>query len=262
MAMNAIPRGRVPLERALSKLGLASRTQARRWILEGRMKVNGVIRRDPQFAVIPETARIEVLGGEGEAFAQPVVHIANAHFERRVLLLHKPSGVVTTRSDEKGRATVFSLLGASGKDPDPAVHLHAVGRLDMATTGLLLLTNDTQLSSWLTDPNNAVPRVYLVTVRGEFADSQARRLETGVLSDGDRLKASRIQIRKPSRKETHLVVTLVEGKNREIRRMFEECGLKRVSYGNLELGDLAPGQSRELTSEEIASIAPGVPISR
>ena len=145
--MKGMKPGNVPLERALSKLGIASRTVSRQWILDGKVKVNGVVRKDPLFPVFPERAKI--------AFEEKLV----AKVAHRTFLLHKPRGVVTTRSDEKGRATVFSLI------PEPGLHLIAVGRLDWATSGLLLLTNDTRLSDWLTDPESAVCRTYLVTVR-------------------------------------------------------------------------------------------------
>ncbi len=148
--------GHVSLERALSKLGIASRTQAREWILAGLVRVNGVLREDPGFFVFPERAKIEI---EGRS-------IDRAEFA--VFLLHKPRGVITSNSDEKGRPTVFSLI------QEDRLTLHAVGRLDFATTGLLLLTNDTKLSSWLTDPANEVPRVYVVTVRGEITDEKLR----------------------------------------------------------------------------------------
>lgn len=244
--------GRVPLERALSKLGLASRTQARAWILAGKMRVNGVVRKDPSYPVTPETARIEI---EGE----PALSAARGRTGRVVVLLHKPAGLVTTRVDEKGRPTVFSLVGGSS-----AIHLHSVGRLDLATSGLLLLTNDTRLSAWLTDPLNGVPRVYLVTARGRISDGLCRRLETGVEDEGQVLRADRVELRKASGRESHLTVTLREGKNREVRRMFGSLGhevtrLKRVAFGGLELGSLAPGQSRELSAAELARAFPDWP---
>jgi 23S rRNA pseudouridine2605 synthase len=137
-----------------------------------------------------------------------------------------------------------------------------VGRLDAATSGLLLLTNDTRLADWLTDPANAVARVYLVTVRGELADAAARRLEEGLDDAGERLAARAVTVRKRSRRETHLVLELTEGKNREIRRLLaavrhEVTRLKRVSFGGLELGDLAVGKWREVSAEELKAAFPG-----
>jgi 23S rRNA pseudouridine2605 synthase len=236
--------GFVPLERALSKLGIASRTVSRQWILDGKVRVNGVVRKDPLFAVVPERGRIEI---EGKRVGK-VAH--------RTFLLHKPRGVVTTRSDEKGRPTVFSLI------PEPGLHLVAVGRLDWASSGLLLLTNDTRLAARLTDPANAVPRTYLVTVRGKVTEKGLERLREGVLDAGEKLQADAITLRKASGRESHLTVRLTEGKNREIRRMFsalshEVTRLKRVAFGALELGDLAPGKYRELLTDELERAIPG-----
>lgn len=241
--------GHVSLERGLSKLGIASRTVARGWILEGKVRVNGVLRRDPDFAIVPERAKIEI-DGESAKKAQ-----------WQTYLLHKPRGYVTTHSDEKGRKTVFSLM------PAEAGYLIAVGRLDLATTGLLILTNDTQLAAWLTDPSSGVRRTYLVTVRGEVTDERLGKMRQGVVDEGEQLSPQSVILRKSSRKESHLVVTLTEGKNREIRRLFISFGhqvtrLKRVAYGGLELGDLEPGKTRELSMEEVQRCFPGVPVRR
>jgi 23S rRNA pseudouridine2605 synthase len=231
--------GHVPLERALSKLGIASRTVARRWILEGKVRVNGVIRKDPLFAVFPERAKIEI---EGEQVSKATP---------RTFILYKPRGVVTTRSDEKGRPTVFSLI--QEKD----LHLIAVGRLDLATTGLLILTNDTKLSAYLTEPSSGIKRTYLVTVRGKMTEEEAQKLRQGLILDGEKLSPEDILLRKSSGRESHLTVHLTEGKNREIRRLFSAIGhevtkLKRVAYGPLELGELKPGEYRELSNAELA----------
>jgi 23S rRNA pseudouridine2605 synthase len=242
--------GEVSLERALSKLGLASRAEARRWIRDGRVRVDGRAVDDPGFPVVPERIRLEIAG----APAAPV--------EARYLLLDKPRGVVTTRRDPEGRTTVFDVVG------EPARGLAPVGRLDRATTGLLLLTNDTRLAAWLTDPEGAIPRTYLVTVRGELTEADRARLEAGVVDAGERLAASSAIVRKRSRRETHLVIALVEGRNRGIRRLCAAVGhevtrLRRVALGGLELGPLSPGRWRELTAEELqAALGPGAPIGR
>lgn len=231
-------KGRIPLERALSKLGLASRTEARALIRDGRVTVDGRPVTDPLVEVVPERILIEIDGHKAE-LPRPVT-----------ILLHKPRGVVTTRSDPEGRPTVYGCL--EGLD----AHVVPIGRLDAATSGLLLLTNDTRFADWITDPRNEVPRVYLVTVRGELSDDTARRLEPGVVT-----------VRKRSRRETHLVVELKEGKNREIRRMMAAVGhevtkLKRVSFGGLELGDLPPGRWREVGEEELRAAFPKAPRTR
>ncbi|MBI3558598.1 MAG: rRNA pseudouridine synthase, partial [Deltaproteobacteria bacterium] len=216
-------KGHVSLERALSKLGLASRTQARALILAGEVMVNGRTVRDPGFKVVPERAKITI-GDTRAKLAAPLT-----------ILLNKPRGVVTTRSDEKGRPTVYSLLTGLG------VHVIPVGRLDLATSGLLLLTNDTQFSAWITDPVNKVPRSYVVTVRGEVTGEVAEKLRAGIRDEGELLHASALAVRKSSGRESHLVIELVEGKNREIRRLMLAAGhevtrLKRISFGGLGLG--------------------------
>src|SRR4029079_4109460 len=123
------------------------------------------------------------------------------------IALHKPRGTMTTRRDPNGRRTVFDVVG------DGARSLVAVGRLAMASTGLLLLTSDTQLANYLTDPDNAIVRRYAVTVRGTFADEDAMQMMKGI----EGLSARSVVVRKRSARETHLVVELVEGRNREIR---------------------------------------------
>ncbi len=234
--------GYVPLERAISKLGIASRAKARTFILAGRVRVNGTLRIDPLFPVVPERAAIQI-----DTFA-----VAKA--APRSFLLYKPRGVVTTHSDEKNRPTVFSLID------EPGLHLIAVGRLDWATSGLLLLTNDTRLAAWLTDPENRIRRTYLVSVRGRVTDAELERLRGGIRDAGDALHAHELVLRKVSEKESHLTVQLTEGKNREIRRMFTAVGhevtrLKRVGYGGLELGALQPGEYRELAEEDLNVLA-------
>jgi len=238
-------KGRVPLERALSKLGLASRTEARALIHAGRVTVDGRPAPDPLTAVVPESSRIEI---DGRPAARP---------EPVTILLHKPRGVVTTRSDPEGRPTVYGCL--EGLD----THVVPVGRLDAATSGLLLLTNDTRFADWLTDPANGVPRVYLATVRGELTDTKP--LEEGVEDAGEVLAAQSVTVRKRSRRETHLVIELTEGKNREIRRILAAVGhevtkLKRVAFGGLELGELPPGKWREVTTEELRGVFPEAPL--
>jgi 23S rRNA pseudouridine2605 synthase len=230
--------GQVPLERALSKLGVASRRQAKQWIEAGLVAVNGHLIKDPAFLLVPETARITIDG-------KPVRRAASC-----TIMLYKPRGIVTTKSDEKGRRTVYDLLPAHYQ------HLHPVGRLDMASCGLLLMTTDTQLSNFLIDPDNKIPRIYAVSVAGRITDDEIKRLSEGIQDKGQLLKASTITLRKASNKESHLIVELTEGKNREIRRMFEALGsevtaLKRIAFGKLKLGTLAPGQFREVTKKEI-----------
>ncbi len=230
--------GQVPLERALSKLGVMSRSETRQWIAQGQIKVNGRTVRDPMFKVVPEKAQITV-GPKAASRAKACT-----------IMVNKPRGIVTTKSDEKGRKTVYDLLPAHLR------HLHPVGRLDMASSGLLLMTTDTRLSHFLTDPANAIVRVYAATVKGRISEEQIETLCAGIQDQGQLLKAQSMTLRKASGKESHLMVALIEGKNREIRRMFEAMGsevtaLKRVSFGKLSLGRLLPGEFQELDQKEI-----------
>ncbi|HEY7285138.1 MAG TPA: pseudouridine synthase [Vicinamibacterales bacterium] len=236
------PVGHVALNRALSKLGIMSRARATAAIREGRVRVDGRVATNPFRLVVPERASI-ILDGAPEA-ARPW----------RTVLLHKPRGVVTTLSDPEKRPTVFDVIVHAGGDVRGLV---AVGRLDLATTGVLMLTTDTQLANRLTDPTSALTRVYVVTVRGRVTGAEAARLEAGVGRGSERMTAASVIVRKASARESHLTVELREGKNREVRRLFETIGhevtrLKRVAFGGLELGNLAPGQWRELSRDDVA----------
>ncbi|HET9372190.1 MAG TPA: pseudouridine synthase [Vicinamibacterales bacterium] len=247
--MSAAPsrhrRGRVPLARALSKLGLASRAQALDWIRAGRVAIDGRVVTDAALMVVPESVRVTI-DGVAQRVGKPAP---------RLIAFHKPRSTVTTTRDPQGRRTVFDVLGDAGRG------LRAVGRLDYASTGLLLLTNDPALADALTDPRHRVVRRYVVTVRGRVSDEMARRLETGIdaraaAGGTERLQAATVTIRKTSNRETHLVVELTEGRNREIRRLFDATGhevtrLHRITYGKFELGDLRPGDWREERGEGV-----------
>ncbi|MEO8277522.1 MAG: pseudouridine synthase [Thermoanaerobaculia bacterium] len=237
---NGLRPGEVTLERALSKLGLASRREARAWIASGRVSVDGAIELDPLRAVVPERIRLEIDGVRKDAA------------EFRFLLLNKPRGYVTTRADPEGRPTVFDLVA------DARTHLVAVGRLDFATSGVLLLTNDTRLADLLTDPSNAVPRVYVASVRGRWDEEKSLLVKEGVAQGDELLRAADVVARKSSGKESHLVVTLASGKNREVRRLLAAVGhevqrLKRVAFGGLELGSLPAGKWREVSLAELSA---------
>ncbi len=230
--------GKVPLERALSKLGVASRTQTNELISKGQISVEGKVIRDPKFLVTPETARITV---NGKLVVKSIW---------QTIMLNKPKGYVTTRSDEKGRQTVYDLL------PEGLKHLHSIGRLDMATTGLLILTTDTKLSNFLTDPVNEFLRTYIVVVEGNVTVEDVVKLQAGIEDEGEMLKPKEVTLRKRSNKESHLTIKLTEGKNREVRRLMAAIGrevteLKRVSFGKLMLGQLLPGQYKTINKEDV-----------
>lgn len=225
------------LDRLFSKLGLASRSIAQEWIHAGRVRVNQrVVRTADTWVAWP--------GDSVTLDDQPIQQSA-----QRFVLFHKPKSVVTTRQDEKGRTTIFDVL------PEELQTLHAVGRLDQATSGLLLLTNDTTLSSFLTDPANRIARRYLVTVRGEVTDETRQAALTGLTDEGELLHCESVTIQKRSGRESHLDVTLTEGKNREIRRLFIALGhevirLRRIAFGPFAIGDLQPGAWREIPMAE------------
>ena len=235
---SSISSKRLTVDRLLSKLGIASRATSQEWIRAGRVRINGRIVRDPATWVMwpKHTVLID---------DQPIQDSV-----KRFFLFHKPKGVVTTHSDEKGRQTIFDVL------PPDLGYLHSVGRLDQATSGLLLLTNDSALSSYLTNPAHKVMRTYLVTVRGEFTESQATEAVAGMIDDGERLQCHTVKIQKSSDRESHLEVVLIQGKNREIRRLFKALGhevtrLRRIQYGPFKLEDLSSGVWREIPIEDV-----------
>jgi 23S rRNA pseudouridine2605 synthase len=239
-------RNTVSLERALSKLGLASRTQARELILQGRVTVSGKVVTTPSMRIVPEGLAIAIDGATTDP-AEPLT-----------IVLHKPRGYVTTRSDPEGRKTVYELLG------DLPGRVVPVGRLDLATSGLLVLTNDTRFANWLTEPESGIDRIYLVTVEGRVTADAAERLVEGMSVDGEALSAVAAVVRRASNRESHLTVTLREGKNREVRRLLAAIGhpvtrLRRVQFGGLELGMLPLGTWRQLSGNELRAAFPDYP---
>ena len=233
------PPGTVSIARALSKLGLCSRSEGTRLVEQGRVKVNGSIVRSIGARVSPEKDLIEVDGGS----------VRRA--ERIYIALNKPRGVVTTRRDPQGRETVYDLLGPELGFVGP------VGRLDKASEGLLLLTNDTRWSDRLLDPTSHVDKVYHVQVRGEGLVSVVDRVGAGV---GDLSVKSIEPLRTGSRNTAWFVVTLDEGRNRHIRRIFEALNfevmrLVRVAVGPLQLGELQKGEWRHLSPTEIKALS-------
>jgi 23S rRNA pseudouridine2605 synthase len=229
----------VPLERALSKLGMASRKEAVRLIAEGHVQVNGRVVRD---AMRPVRLATDLLSVRGMAL------VAAAP---RTLMMNKPRGVVTTRKDEAGRKTVHDLL------PADCGLLSAVGRLDKASAGLLLFTNDHQLGERLTNPRSHVRKRYRVKVRGHVDERVLAALRAGVVDpELGRLTAVAVDLERQTEKGAWLHITLDEGKNRQIRRMAEALRLEvqeliRTDLGPLQLGDLAPGAVRDLSAEEL-----------
>ncbi len=230
------------LARALSKLGFCSRSQARTLIEAARVQVNGVIRRDPEWPVVLERDRLTV-------DKRLVEHAAKVY-----LMLNKPRGLVTTADDEHGRATVFQCL--AGKD---LPFLAPVGRLDKASEGLLLFTNDTAWADGITDPAGHLEKTYHVQVDCLADAHLLRRMESGISVEGDFLVARRAGLLRHGTRNSWLEVVLDEGKNRHIRRLLAALGVEvlrlvRVAVGPLALGDLAKGQCRQLTTDEVEAL--------
>lgn len=227
----------IGLARAISKLGYCSRSQAVDLIRAGRVRLNGKLQRNPECPVQMESDRIAVDG----APVRPA--------EVRYLMLNKPRGVVTTASDEKGRQTVYSLV------PPGTPWLGPVGRLDKASEGLLLLTNDTEWAARITAPESHLEKRYHVQVRSDSPDLVAERLRRGIQSENDFLRVREARVLRHGRVHAWLEVVLNEGRNRHIRRMLDEIGVEclrlvRVAIGPLDLGDLPKGQTRPLTAKE------------
>jgi 23S rRNA pseudouridine2605 synthase len=228
------------LARVLSKLGYCSRSQAWDLIKGGRVRVNGSVIRDAERRINPKLDNIEVDGGVVRA--QPKVY----------LMLNKPRGLITTTSDEKGRGTVYECL--PGKD-----FVSPVGRLDQASEGLLLFTNDTAWAAHITDPATHLDKTYHVQVNCVADEGLASQLEEGIATDDGFLKAKNVRMLRQGEKNSWLEVVLDEGRNRQIRRLVEGLGfevlrLVRVRIGSLELGNLAKGQVRALSSAEVKAM--------
>jgi 23S rRNA pseudouridine2605 synthase len=227
------------LARVLSKRGLCSRTEAARWIEQGRVSVEGRIVRDPDTPVALTQQHIAVDG-------RPLLEV-----ERCYVMLNKPRGLVTTVSDERGRDTVYRCLDGSGLP-----WVAPVGRLDKASEGLLLLSNDPQWAARITDPQSGPGKTYHVQVDTIPDASLLARLVKGIEVEGECLRATSATLLRTGGKNSWLELVLHEGRNRQIRRLLAEFDigvlrLVRVAIGTLPLGTLPKGQWRALTADEV-----------
>ena len=231
------------LARVLSKLGVCSRSQAERAVREGRVQVDGRVERHPERPTDPERQQIALDGRPVEASS------------RVYLAINKPRGIVTTAADEHGRHTVYNLLDGSGLP-----WLGPVGRLDKASEGLLLMSNDSTWAARLTDPLQHVDKTYHVQIDCVPDAALLERLLDGVVEHGERLAARRIALLRHGEKNAWLEVVLDEGRNRHIRRLLAAHGigvlrLIRVAIGPLLLGDLPKGGWRHLSAGEVAELS-------
>jgi 23S rRNA pseudouridine2605 synthase len=231
------------LARVLSKRGICSRSEAARWIAEGRVAVDGRIVRDPEFPIAGDAARIAIDGQSLQAR------------QRFYLLLNKPRGLVTTAHDEQGRDTVYRCFDGAGLP-----WLAPVGRLDKASEGLLLFCNDPAWAAAITDPERGPDKTYHVQVDCLPTPAQLQALLDGVRDDGEWLRATRIAELRRGERNAWLEVVLDEGRNRQIRRLLATQGigvlrLVRVAIGALALGTLGKGQWRHLEAAEVALLA-------
>ena len=232
---------KIGLARALSKLGYCSRSQAATLIRAGRVTLNGATRHDPETPVQIERDRIAVEGLSIKAA------------DKIYLMMNKPRGVITTASDEKGRDTVYTLFA---DDEKLLPWLAPVGRLDKASEGLLLLTNDSEWGARITAPQSHLPKTYHVQIASIPPRELLESMERGVRADdGELLQAGRCRLLRAGGQNCWLEIVLDEGKNRQIRRMLAAFDLQvlrlvRVSIGPLQLGTLRKGAYRALTTEE------------
>jgi pseudouridine synthase len=229
------------LERIFSKTGAGSRTDARSWIGAGRVRVNGAVVRNPDHWIDLEHDRITLDGRPLRA--APKTYI----------LLYKPKGYITSYRDPEHRPTVYDLLKDAGRWLSP------VGRLDLDTSGVLLMTNDTDFGERIMNPDHKVPKTYQVKAATLLTDEQLEQLRNGVVLHDGPTQPAEVRRLRDSGLHTHLEITITEGRNRQVRRMLEAVDSKvlklvRTAIGPLTIGDLAIGKWRELTGEEVKGL--------
>ncbi len=226
------------LQKIIASSGYCSRRKAEDLILKGKVQVNGIVIRELGVKASPS----DQISVEGHNLKRE---------DKEYILLYKPRGVVTTTSDEKGRKTVLDIVESSNR-------LYPVGRLDYDTSGLLLLTNDGELTNMLIHPRNKIPKVYIAKIDGCVIPDEVRKLCKGVIIDGKKTGKCKVKIKKiDKRKNSSLIeITIYEGRNHQVKKMFEAIGykvvkLKRESFAGLTLEGLSSGEYRHLTIKEV-----------
>ena len=227
------------INKFLAEKGIASRRHADEMIASGRVKINGVVA--TLGANVEETDEVLLDG----------VVITHTEKTEEFYIMNKPKGVICSVSDDRGRKTVMQLL------PETAGRVFPVGRLDYETEGLLILTNDGETAYRLTHPTSEVPKTYLARIEGTMTEKDLNRIRSGIELDGVMTKKCKAHIVETNKAYTKVHITITEGRNRQVRRMFEAIGrnvkfLKRISIGKLKLTGLDRGQVRALSPEEIA----------
>ena len=227
------------LNKFLSSCGISSRRKAEQLILDGKVKVNGVV--VSSLGTVVNEEKDDVFC-EGKKLSLPNSFV--------YYKLNKPKGYICSNSDEKGRKTIFSILPSSQR-------LFSVGRLDYNTEGLIIITNDGNFANALIHPNGEIEKEYIVTIEGKISESELAVLRAGVVEKGVRMPKARVSPIKFDGKLTRLSVVIFEGQNRQIRRMFEAIGktivlLKRIRIGKIVLGGLVRGNFKPLTKDEIS----------
>lgn len=236
-----MPDNKVRLQKYMADNGIASRRKCEEMIEQGLVKVNGN-RAHIGDKVDPKRDKVTVSGKR-----------ISVQDKMKYILLHKPRGYITTMQDEQGRKCVAELVS------DVGTRIYPVGRLDRESEGLLLMTNDGAFSNAMTHPARHVPKTYRVTIRPQITDEQINAFHNGIEIDGRMTAPAGLRVIEKTEGRVVCEVILYEGRNRQIRRMFEELGievarLKRTAVGSVKLGMLAPGKWRELTEEEVRKL--------
>ena len=229
------------LNKFIAQAGIASRRKADELTLAGKVKINGAIMTEPGYDV--KDGDVVIVNGHKIESAQTLVYYA----------LNKPVGYVTTTSDEQGRPTVIDLL------TDVTTRVYPVGRLDLMTSGLLLLTNDGELANKLTHPSHEIEKTYVAKVNGNLSKEEIFALRKGVRIDGYMTKPAIVTVKREIRGLSEIELTIHEGKNRQVRKMFEAVGykvleLRRIKEGPVTLGHLHEGDYRKLTPSELEAL--------